>query len=611
MIGFWRVDKLRGSRVNTMCGINGILRLHGQAGPIDRDELIRTRDSMITRGPDGVGEWISPTGWVGLGHRRLAIIDLSPTGVQPMHWESGRYSIVFNGEIYNYRELRAELECDGVCFHSQSDTEVILALYAREGVGMLSRLRGMYALAIWDERERCLVLARDPFGIKPLYYGVQNDTLRFASQVKALEASREISRECDPAGVVGFLLWGSVPEPLTIRRAIRALPAGHHLIVQGGLVGKPQAHHQLGNFPFPPQPSAASALEDTVRAHLVSDVPVAIFLSAGLDSSMLAALACRFLPEPPLTFTLRFKSFANTPWDEAPLAAEIAHRLGTRHIEQTVDRSDFSDLFLRAITAMDQPTIDGFNVFVISQMAHQAGIKVVLSGLGGDELFGGYSSFHDVPLWARWASFPLADRLDPIWHPLARRMRPSQPKLSGLLRYGKTLPGAYFLRRGLYLPEELSQLVGQDMARQGLDAYNPIADASKFVNVPTVQPKDATGDVWYKVHVMESTQYMRNQLLRDADWASMAHSLELRVPFVDPWLCEQLAELRFEPARSQGKAALVRQVAPELPEEVLTRRKSGFLFPIMEWLEEGPTPNRRHWGRDSRQLALRVLKAFL
>lgn len=593
-----------------MCGINGILRLHDQASPIDRDELIRTRDSMITRGPDAAGEWVSPNGWVGLGHRRLAIIDLSPTGVQPMHWESGRYSIVFNGEIYNYRELRAELERSGACFHSQSDTEVILALYAREGVAMLSRLRGMYALAIWDEQEHRLVLARDPFGIKPLYYAVQNGTLRFASQVKALEASRTISRECDPAGVVGFLLWGSVPEPFTIRRAIRALPAGHHLIVQDGRVGKPQPHHQLGNSSLPSQLSVASAFEDTVRAHLVADVPVAIFLSAGLDSSMLTALACRILPEPPLTFTLRFKSFANTPWDEAPVAAKVAHHLGTLHIEQTVERSDFPDLFLRAITAMDQPTIDGFNIFVISQMAHQAGIKVVLSGLGGDELFGSYPSFYDVPLWARWASFPLADRLDPIWYPLARRIRPSQPKLAGLLRYGKTLPGAYFLRRGLYLPEELPQLVGQDLVRQGLDAYNPLADAAKFVNVPTGQPRDVTDDIWYKVHVMEFTQYMRNQLLRDADWASMAHSLELRVPFVDPWLYEQLAKFRFEPARSQGKAALVRQVAPELPEEVFTRRKSGFLFPILEWLEEEPTPNR-HWGRDSRQLALHVLRAFL
>jgi asparagine synthase (glutamine-hydrolysing) len=311
-----------------------------------------------------------------------------------------------------------------------------------------------------------------------------------------------------------------------------------------------------------------------------------------------------------MTFTLRFKSFKNTPWDEAPLAAEIARCLGTRHIEKTVDRDDFADLFPQAVAAMDQPSIDGFNIFVISKIAHEAGLKVAISGLGGDELFGGYPSFHDVPLWLRWANLPQAGRFDPIWRCLALRFRPSQPKLTGLLRYGKTLPGAYFLRRALYLPEELPHLLGEDLARRGLDAYSPIADASKFLNPPSATQEGRTEDTWYKIHIMESTQYMRNQLLRDADWASMAHSLELRVPLVDHWLSEQLSELDFEPARSQGKAALVRRVAPELPKEVLARKKSGFLFPIMEWLDEELIPKRR-WGTDSRKIALRVLQQFL
>jgi asparagine synthase (glutamine-hydrolysing) len=593
-----------------MCGINGILRLDSQADPIDREELVRTRDFMTKRGPDSAGEWISPSKCIGLGHRRLAIIDLSPSGDQPMEYEDGRYRITFNGEIYNYRELRTKLESKGVRFRSQSDTEVVLALYARDGIGMLSCLRGMYALAIWDEQDRRLLLARDPLGIKPLYYGIQDGVLRFASQVKALEASGAISLETDPAGVVGFLLWGSVPEPITIRRSIRALPAGHHIVVQNGCVGNPKPHDESVTDSAHPHPDVASSLEESVRAHFVSDVPVAIFLSAGLDSSLITALACRFLREPPITLTLRFKSFKDTPWDEAPLAAEIARRLGTRHIEKTIGRDDFPELFPQAIAAMDQPTIDGFNVYAISKIANQTGLKVVISGLGGDELFGGYPSFHDVPQWTRWANLPLMARLDPLWRYFTSRLYPSRPKLTGLVRHGKTLQGAYFLRRALFLPEELPHILGQDFTREGIDAYNPIDDASKFLDLSTAKQGGNGEEVWQKVHIMETTQYLRNQLLRDADWASMAHSIELRVPLVDHWLSKQLSELSYEPARSQGKAALVRRVVPELPEKVLSRKKSGFLFPIMEWLDEGLVPNRR-WGADSRKVALRVLQEFI
>ena len=209
-----------------MCGINGILRLAPDAPAVDRDVLVRTRDAMASRGPDGVGAWLSDDGTVGLGHRRLAIIDLSDAGAQPMTYLDGRYRLVFNGEIYNYKELRAPLEQDGVAFVSTSDTEVVLALFHREGEAAFRRLRGMFALAIWDAHERRLTLARDPYGIKPLYVATQGGWLQFASQVKALEAGGKVSREVDVAAVAGFLMWGSVPEPRTLRASVRALPAG-------------------------------------------------------------------------------------------------------------------------------------------------------------------------------------------------------------------------------------------------------------------------------------------------------------------------------------------------------------------------------------------------
>jgi asparagine synthase (glutamine-hydrolysing) len=594
-----------------MCGINGILRLSEGAPAIDRDELLRTRDAMAARGPDGAGAWTSSDGRVALASRRLAILDLTAAGDQPMASGDGRFHLVLNGEIYNFAELRRELEGEGVRFRSHSDTEVLLALYAREGAAMLGRLRGMYGLAIWDDRDKSLLLARDPLGIKPLYLSTEAGSLRFASQVKALEAGGAVSREIDPAGLAGFLLWGSVPEPLTLRRAIRALPAGHHLLVEKGLVGEPrsQESHQPGSLsPMTPE----QAVEDSVTAHLVSDVPVAVFLSAGLDSGLIAALARRHLPEPQATFTLSFDVLAGTARDEAPLAAEVARALGTRHVERRVGRADFPRLWRDALAAMDQPSIDGFNTFLVSRAAHEAGLKVVLSGLGGDEVFGSYPSFVDVPRLARTARRTARiPGLAAAWPALARLAAPGRPKLAGLLRYGCTLPGAYFLRRGLFLPEELPAVMGRDAAAAGLAAYDPVADAAGALAAVAAGHGCVSGnghapDAWTAVHELETARYMRNQLLRDADWASMASSVELRVPFVDAWLRRRLAAHGFEPARGLGKAELVRRAAPELPAALFARPKTGFYIPVMEWLQ--PEGAGAPLGEQSRRLALRVLE---
>jgi asparagine synthase (glutamine-hydrolysing) len=572
-----------------MCGINGIVRLTDAAPPIDRGELLRTREAMTARGPDGCGAWFSDNGRVALASRRLAILDLSEAGAQPMASEDGRFVIVLNGEIYNFAELGRTLDAR---LRSRSDTEVVLALYAREGPAMLSRLRGMFGLAIWDDQEKTLLLARDPLGIKPLYLSPEGGVLRFASQVKALEAGGAVSRQTDPAGVAGFLLWGSVPEPFTIRKAVRALPAGTFLLLRDGRIGEPQPYDLQKIEPMEP----AEAVEDSVRAHLVSDVPVAVFLSAGLDSGLIAALARRHLPEPPTTFTLRFEGLEGTFLDEAPLAAEVARKLGARHVERRLSRADVAGLWDGALAAMDQPSIDGFNTWAVSRAAHEAGLKVVLSGLGGDEVFGSYPSFTDVPRLARTvgqaARMP---GLGAVWPGLAR-LAPGRPKLPGLLKYGRTLNGAYFLRRGLFLPEELPGLIGRDLAEEGLRAHD-VAAGNGHVR-----------DGWTAVHELETARYMRNQLLRDSDWASMAWSVELRTPLVDAWLRERLARNGFEPARSQGKAALVRQAAPELPEAVWTRRKSGFYIPVAEWMR--PELAARSRGERSRALAMRVLEAW-
>ncbi len=640
-----------------MCGIHGIVRLASGAPPIDRDELLATGRALRSRGPDGEGEWFSPDGFAAFGHRRLAILDLSPAAAQPMARRDGRFQIVYNGEIYNFRALRRELAAAGEELFTESDTEVLLALYARHGTAMLSRLRGMYALALWDQQRHSLLLARDPYGIKPLYYSHSGEgTLRFASQVTALLAGGAIAPDPDPVAIGSFLLWGSVAEPRTVRRAIKALPAGHHLEIEDGRLGEPvshtpilrlgprQASHALLADPIAADPIAAdpiaadpiaadptaadptaiavAAVEDSIRAHLVSDVPVAVFLSAGLDSTLIAALASRTLSEPPVSLTLRFDHYRDTPMDEGPLAAQVAATLGTHHIERTVGATDLTDLWHSALAAMDQPSIDGFNTFLISHLAAEEGIKVVLSGLGGDEIFGSYPSFANVPRWMRWASrarwLPGARAL---WPTLAHRIAPQTPKLASLLRHGGSLAGSYLLRRGLFLPSELPALLGEEVASEVLASYDPVRDIARSLATDLFDT-GGTGrplDPWIAVHAMESAGYLRHQLLRDADWASMAHGLEIRVPLVDSWLRAQLAAVNFEPARSQGKAALVRRAAPELPEALWRRPKSGFSIPLLEGLEqvEGTTEDSPHAaataataatpGGRSRQLALRVL----
>lgn len=590
-----------------MCGINGILRLRPDAPTIERDELLRTRDAMTSRGPDGAGAWVSPDGRAAVASRRLAILDLSPAGAQPMCSPDGRWHLVMNGEIYNFRALRRELEGEGAVFRSQSDTEVVLELLARHGSAALSRLRGMFGLALWDDAAKRLLLARDPLGIKPLYYSTDGGCLRFASQVKALDAGGAISRAVDPAGLAGFLLWGAVPDPFTIRRDVRALPAGCFLTVEDGRIGEPE-RFDVAETPTGAPLQAAAAVEDSVAAHLVSDVPVAVFLSAGLDSGLIAALARRRLSEPPVTFTLTFDVLAGTQQDEGPLAAEVARVLGTRHVERRVGRADFAGLWPAALAAMDQPSIDGFNTFVVSRAAHEAGLKVVLSGLGGDEVFGSYPSFRDVPALERAARrLGWLPGLAPVWPGLARLAAADRPKLSGLLRYGRSTAGAYLLRRGLFLPDELPALLGRDLAEEGLRRYDPLRAAGCVLGDPLRGSLRSPGeDPWLDVHRMETALYMRHQLLRDSDWASMAWSVELRVPLADAWLHRHLAAADFEPAKSQGKAALVRQAAPELPAALFDRPKTGFYIPVLEWLD--PESARLRPGSRSRRLALKVLE---
>ncbi len=577
-----------------MCGIAGIFRYGDNAPLVDLAELERMRDRMATRGPDGRGLWSAPAGDLVLAHRRLAILDLSEAGAQPMVDPATGNVVVFNGEIYNYRQLRRELEAQGVGFRSQSDTEVLLALYRRDGPAMLPKLRGMYAFALWDAKKQGLFLARDPFGIKPLYYADDGRTLRFASQVKALLAGGGVDTRPDPAGHVGFFLWGHVPEPFTLYRGIRALPAGTALWVAKD--GQRQRlvffdlARELREPPSAPAPTRADearerlrhALLDSVRHHLVADVPVGVFLSSGIDSATVAALAAEAAAGPLEALVLGFREYAGTALDETPLAAEVARRYGLRHQVRWVTREDFAQALEPLLAAMDQPSIDGVNTYFVARAAREAGWKVALSGLGGDEFFGGYASFREIPRAVRrlrrWTALPGFGRaVRSVASPLLRRT-PLSPKWAGLLEYGGDWAGAYLLRRALYMPWEVEELFDPAFVREGLERLETLPALRR-----TIEGLDSDR---LRVTALEAAWYMRSQLLRDTDWASMAHGLEVRVPLVDVEVLRTVASLchaGFPPT----KRDLGESPRPPLPDAVVNRPKTGFSVPVREWLLEG------------------------
>jgi asparagine synthase (glutamine-hydrolysing) len=575
-----------------MCGINGIYAFHPAAGQPSEAELLRTREAMSLRGPDGAGLWWSPERRCGLAHRRLSIIDLSERAAQPMLNDDGTLAVTFNGEIYNYPALREDLLAQGVKLKTTSDTEILLHLYAREGEAMVHRLRGMFAFAIWDNARQGLFLARDPYGIKPLYTANDGWTLRFASQVRALRAGGHVSGDPEPAGIVGFQLWGSVPEPFTLYREVRALPAGHTQWIDAGGPRAPRPFVNLaailadGARQAAPAGELASrvraAVKDSVAAHLVADVEVGVFLSAGVDSSALLGLmhdaGCRDVP----AITLAFEEFRGTSEDEAPLAALVAAQYGARHIVRTVNAQEFSQDLPSILAAMDQPSIDGINTWFVSKAAKEAGLKVAISGLGGDELLAGYSSFVDVPRWHRRygavGAVPGLGRLARKFLGIAMPgLARSRPKALGMLEHAGSWGGSYLLRRGLYLPHELHQFLDRDLVEEGLRRLRPLDALSRTL---TPDPGSDNG----RVSALESTHYMRNQLLRDADWAGMAHSIEIRTPLVDIDLVRALAPVVASLKRDAGKAALAAAPARPLPQPIVTRAKTGFGVPTRDWM---------------------------
>ena len=566
-----------------MCGIAGFINFDPSVQPENPVRVLRNMlDKLRHRGPDDRGEErieIDTGPILHLGHQRFSIIDLSQAGHQPMSNDDDSVWISTNSEIYNYRELRNELAFQ---FHSQSDTEVLLRAYENWGVGCLDRLVGMFSFAIWDSKKEALFIARDRLGIKPLYYHIKEQQFTFASELRSLLASGFTDRSINSTGLYQFLSFGHLKSPESIVNSVRELKPGHYLWIDknGDWEEKEYWNPFQGNdVPVSTEnieQQVKEAVEQSVQCRRVSDVPLGAFLSGGIDSSVVVGTLASLSDDPVSTLTIGFKE---KEFDESSFSQEIADRFKTRHQVLWLDEDQLLEALPSSLSAMDQPTIDGVNTFLISRSAHEAGLKVALSGLGGDELFGGYPSFQLVPKLLqrkKWIkSIPFMNSIAG----LNRSLFPSDQstKMEHWIK-GK-LSGAheYFLIRALFCQDLLTDLFyDQKLAQTEIEK-----DYQQTHNQLKQYPAD---DIFNQVSYLETYHYLQNMLLRDADMMSMAHPLEVRVPFMDHRLVEMIFRLPGNEKDGTPKRLLVNSMKSLLPENIWSRKKMGFTFPFEIWM---------------------------
>ena len=598
-----------------MCGICGVAFLNTAK---DAESRVRAMAAaMRHRGPDGEGFLIHDPRAPGLalGMRRLSIIDLAG-GQQPIWNETLDVGVVFNGELYNYRELRERLARCGHQFTTHSDTEILVHAWEEWGEECLSELRGMFAFAIADFRKQfnagpVLFLARDPLGIKPLYYTQTTEGFAFASEVRALVASGIPSREISQDALTSYLLFGSVSEPVTMIEGVFSVPPGHRVLLYVPDRRRlPRTHpwwdprrSPAAKDPRAPKTFAAAAtalrpmLEDSVRAHLIADVPVGLFLSSGLDSGAIAALAAREHAGIQ-SFTL---AFPGTAFDESQLTRAVAQRCGTKHSELALKGEEIPGRLDEALAAQDQPTMDGINTYFVSWAARQVGLKVALSGLGGDELFAGYSTFAHTPRLARLAG--MAKFVPALLRKVSAEMviaagGPGRSpdagrKLAAVWREPARLPHAYYFARTLYPPGEIEKLMEPRFRPSTVAADGYSLEPTWLGWLQRGADEARRMETAAAIGWMEMRSYMASTLLRDTDSVSMARSLEVRVPLLDTPLVEFVNALPDAARRRQDvqKALLVEALGSLLPAEIAAQKKRTFTLPWEQWLR-GPLQAR-------------------
>jgi asparagine synthase (glutamine-hydrolysing) len=557
-----------------MCSISGIFNT--PTTDATRQAVERMNAAQTHRGPDDRGI-SAPASGVVLGNTRLAIIDTSAAGHQPMNDPVTGNWITYNGEIYNFEVLRREIGNESEAWSSNTDTEVVLRAYAKWGVDAFRKMRGMFAVAIWDDARQKLVLARDPLGIKPLYYFDTKEQFVFASELRAVLASGLAPRRLSSAGVDSYLATGSVQSPLTILDGVKQLLPGHYLQVKANEAGQLEVTDVEFKGSRTKSDSANRAeavarlreeLEQSVRLHLVSDVPLGVFLSGGMDSSALVALMSRVTGQRPKTFSVVFDE-AN--FSEAPFSRAVAERFNTDHAEISLSEDRLLEILPGAIAAIDQPTMDGSNTFVISQAVKRAGITVALSGLGGDELFGGYPSFRRaLKLGALSPTSKSVLRAASGFGKIALNGSVQRRKFWQLANSGCAPADVYRISRQLFSTDLAVRMTGREPASSSRQNGNH-------------RERDTVNEI----SRLELDGYMTNTLLRDTDAMSMAHSLEVRVPFVDTKVVDFVLSLPGEWKMGQAtpKPLLADALKDLLPREFMARPKMGFTLPFEKWLK--------------------------
>ena len=565
---------------------------------INHEGLKIAFNQLQRRGPDAEGIWKKDN--IFLGSRRLAIFDLHDRSNQPMTSICNRYVLVFNGSIYNYLELRNYLLNLGIKLRTTSDTEVIIELFVLEGPKMLSRLQGMFSFVIWDKHTKEAFAARDPYGIKPLYIGYNSEGIILASQVKTLLSTNLISKEKDFSSQFCFFQFGFVIEPRTWFKHIKSLKSGHYIIIKNNKITYEKNWINLQNFWIQADQNKTKIqkknlkniiyeeLTASVNKHLVADVPIGIFLSSGVDSTLLASIVSKSSKKNITAITVLFDDFKNSDYDETIKAKKIAQKLGLKHFIFTVTEEDFLKDFPNIIEAMDQPSIDGINVWYASKAAAKLKLKVVFSGLGSDELFFGYNHFKNIPLtykyFAIFKKIPFFKLFSKIFFKFYSFIK-NDDRWTNVTESSKSIFKLWFLKRMIFTKEYILEKNFLPDDKNFLEIHNEINRRENFYSFKNQK---------IKLSHLESDYYMKNQLLRDSDWASMFHGVELRTPFVDSHLLSKLKHLMNTYSSFHNKEILKKSFDVILPKEFLQKRKTGFHTPVKNWIKSNLKKNKKN-----------------
>ena len=578
-----------------MCGINGVFNYFNKSKNI-RSIVEKINKIQFSRGPDDNGIWQSNCHKICFGHTRLSIIDLTKNAQQPFISEDKKFTITFNGEIYNYKELKSELIKKNIKFRSKSDTEVILEAYKFWGIEFVKKLRGMYAFAIWDDVNNKLILARDPFGIKPLYYSNKDGIYYFASQVKSLLSINEIGSSYSNAGIVSFYLWGNLQDPFTLYKDIKSiLPGscvsidinGNQKIYKFADIKETMLNSNSLNLKNDneKQEYLFNAINETVNAHQVSDVPITVLLSSGVDSNVILSAINDNNKKNCSALTLNFNYKNNE--DEVNLAKKSSLLNKINDDVLKISDDEFSTLIEDFFLKMDIPTNDGFNNFLVSYLARKNNSKIIISGIGGDELFSGYPSFNIIPKIRNILRFIPNNKLlnllnRNILYPLLKKGG-FKTKYSGILEYGREINSSFFLLRSLFLPNEAQEIISDDVFRLGIEELNLFDNCKKDI--------EGFSDEKLSIMYLEIKYYLCSKLLRDSDWASMANSIELRTPFVDWTFFNKIIPL-LKANKNLNKGNLLDCFRGKIPNQLYNRKKTGFTIPHEKYLRYFSVKNK-------------------